>query len=193
MPIFTIDHDGQEVRSQYKAFEKTQAFPPTKYAFFPRKMRNISAKIFRWWTHKTTIDLLSPQDVPIGMKTKHSIYIMVFQMVTSDSDAMPPFIFPYSLTLITEVYLNCLEEVMLRWIEKVAAGLCATQAGKVFEKVSVSTPLPTSGRLTTEIATPLIILWDVQLSKTNRILCESKDELKYNDTIYKFKQVDRKG
>ena len=31
------------------------------------------------------------------MKTKHPIHIMVFEVVTSDGDIMPPFIFPHGL------------------------------------------------------------------------------------------------
>ena len=41
---------------------------------------------------------LSPQDVPIVMKTKHLVLIMVFRVVTGDIDVMPPFIFPHGLT-----------------------------------------------------------------------------------------------
>ena len=48
------------------------------------------------------------------MKTKHPVYIMVFGVVTSDRDTMPPFIFPHGLTLNTEAaYIKYLEEVVL--------------------------------------------------------------------------------
>ena len=44
---------------------------------------------------------LSPQDVLIGMKTKHPAHIMVFQVVTNDGNIMSPFIFQYGLRLNT--------------------------------------------------------------------------------------------
>ena len=56
---------------------------------------------------------LSPQDVPIVMKSKHPVHIMVFGLVTSDGDIMPPFIFPHGLRFNTEAYIKCLEKVVL--------------------------------------------------------------------------------
>ena len=61
---------------------------------------------------------LSSQDVPIVMKTKHLVHVMVFGVVTSNGDVLPPFISPHSLRL----NIKCLEEVELSWIERVAAG-----------------------------------------------------------------------
>ena len=54
------------------------------------------------------------------MKTKHPV--MVFREVTSDSDVMSPFILLNGLTLNTETYIKCLTEVMLIYVERVAAG-----------------------------------------------------------------------
>ena len=56
------------------------------------------------------------------MKTKIPIYIIVFEVVTSDGDIMPLLIFPRGLRLNTEAYIKCLEEFVLTWIEKEAAG-----------------------------------------------------------------------
>ena len=44
-----------------------------------------------------------PQDLPIVMKTKHSVHIALFGVVTSDSDIIPPLIFPRGLRLKTEM------------------------------------------------------------------------------------------
>ena len=55
------------------------------------------------------------------MKTKHPVQIMVFGVITSNDDTVPPFIFPHDLTLNMKVYIKCQEEVVLFWIEKVAA------------------------------------------------------------------------
>ena len=49
-------------------------------------------------------------------ENKHSVH-MVFVVVTTDDDAMPPFIW-----LNTKAYIKCLEELVLPWIEKAAAG-----------------------------------------------------------------------
>ena len=55
------------------------------------------------------------------MKTKHPVYIMVFEVLTRDGDIMPPFIFPYGFRLNRESYIKYLEEVGLVMIERVAA------------------------------------------------------------------------
>ena len=65
---------------------------------------------------------LPPQDAKILMKTKHSMYIKVFRVVTNDSDIMAPFIFLYGLRLNMEACIKCLEEVVLPWIKRIAAG-----------------------------------------------------------------------
>ena len=51
---------------------------------------------------------LSQQGIPILMKAKHSVYITVFGVATSDGDIMPLLIFPPSLRISTEVYIKCL-------------------------------------------------------------------------------------
>ena len=38
---------------------------------------------------------------------------MVFGVVTSDGDVMPPFIFPHGLRLNMEANIKCLEELVL--------------------------------------------------------------------------------
>ena len=92
---------------------------------------------------------LSPQDVPIIMKTKHPVH-MVFEVVTSDGDVMPPFILPYCLTLNKEAFIKYLEEVGLNWMKRVAVDSTlnnrtlhqATQAGEPIvscEKISATT------------------------------------------------------
>ena len=46
---------------------------------------------------------------------------MVFEVVPTNGDVMPPFIFLLGLRINTEAYIKCLEEVELRWIKYVAA------------------------------------------------------------------------
>ena len=48
---------------------------------------------------------LYPQDVPIVIKPKCLVQIMALEVFASDGDAVPPFIFPPSFTLIEEVYI----------------------------------------------------------------------------------------
>ena len=62
------------------------------------------------------------QNVLIMRKTKYPVYIKVFGVVIYDSNVMLPFIFPHSLRFKTEANIKWLEEVVLPWIEKVAAG-----------------------------------------------------------------------
>ena len=56
----------------------------------------------------------------ISLKTKHPIYIMVFWLVTSKVDVMPPFFFQHSLRFNTKAYIKCLEEVVPPWIKRMA-------------------------------------------------------------------------
>ena len=71
---------------------------------------------------------LFPQDVLILIKIKHPVHIMVFEVITSDGDFISPFIFSHGLTLNTEVYIKCLKEIVLSWIEsscwKTLHGFC---------------------------------------------------------------------
>ena len=59
-----------------------------------------------------------PKDVPRVMKTKYPATIMVFGVVTSEGDVMPPHIFPQGLRVNTEAYLEVLEAVVLPWIRE---------------------------------------------------------------------------
>ena len=65
---------------------------------------------------------LYPPDIPIWMKTQHSVLIMMSGVVTSDGDVIPPYIFPRSLRLNAEAYTKCLEYVVPTWIERVVIG-----------------------------------------------------------------------
>ena len=56
------------------------------------------------------------------MKNKHPVYILVFGIVTSDGDIMPPFITP-GLTLNPEADIKFLVKRMPVCIERVAAGI----------------------------------------------------------------------
>ena len=62
------------------------------------QLRKFSARI-RWWTQNICWLPLSLQDLPIVIKLKYLAHIVCFGVVTSDSDVMPPFIFPHSLWL----------------------------------------------------------------------------------------------
>ena len=48
----------------------------------------------------------------ILIKTKHSVHIMVFKVVTSNAEVFPIFIFPLCLIINTESYIKCLFEVV---------------------------------------------------------------------------------
>ena len=87
------------------------------------QMRKFSAKI-RWWTHRTTIALLYLHRKYWywwKLNTQSTSWCMVWSL------AMTSFIFPNGNRFKTEVYIKCLEEVVLVWSERVAAGrLCLT-------------------------------------------------------------------
>ena len=65
-------------------------------------------QIFTWEK-----SVLYQQDEAIVMKTKYSVHIIVFGVVTSDGDIVAPFISPHDLRFNTEFNIKCLEELML--------------------------------------------------------------------------------
>ena len=64
---------------------------------------------------------LSPQYIPIAIKSKHQVPITVFGVITNDGYVMPPFIFLNGFRINTNTYVKCLLELMLSFILKVAA------------------------------------------------------------------------
>ena len=77
---------------------------------------------------KRNLSAIIIKDVPILMKSKHQISILLFGLVTSVGDVMPWFIFAHNFRLNTETDIKWLEEEVLVWIERVAVGqnLCLT-------------------------------------------------------------------
>ena len=59
-------------------------------------------------------------NVPRVMKTKFPNKVMVFGVISSDGDVMPPHIFETGLRVDTEIYLQVMETVVLPWIKQVA-------------------------------------------------------------------------
>ena len=64
----------------------------------------------------------SPKDVPRVMQTKFLATIMVFGVVSSEGDVMPPHFFAEGLRLDTNGYIRVLSEVVRPWIDQAAAG-----------------------------------------------------------------------
>ena len=62
------------------------------------------------------------EDRFILMKTKCTVHIGGIGVVTRDGSVRPSFIFQHDPRLNTGTYINFLEEVVLSWIERVAAG-----------------------------------------------------------------------
>ena len=60
--------------------------------------------------------------VPRVMKTKFPAMVMVFGVVSSDGDIMPPHIFEVGLKVNTKVYLDVLKSVVIPWCNQVAGG-----------------------------------------------------------------------
>ena len=54
------------------------------------------------------------------MKTKFPATVMVFGVVSSEGDVMPPHIFETGLRVNTDVYLEVMEHTVLPWIKTVA-------------------------------------------------------------------------
>ena len=62
------------------------------------------------------------RDVPRVMKTKFPATVMVFGVVSSEGNIMPPHIFEIGLKVNTKVYLDVLKSVVIPWCNQVAAG-----------------------------------------------------------------------
>ena len=123
----------------------------------------------------------------ISMKTKHPIHIVVCGVVTSNSGVMPLFIFPHGFRFNMEVYIKCLEEVVLPWIKRVAA-----EKFYIWQKDYV--PCNTSGKTQCWMSenfcdhiwlpnspdcSPLdYYVWSVIEQETYKTPCNTKDELK---------------
>ena len=114
-----------------QSFSTNSSIPSNQTSFGFSLMRKISVRI-RWWTHKNQLVCsLSSQDIPIVMKSKPLIHIMVFKVINSNGNLMPQFI-PYSPRLNTEVYIKYLDQKRGYW-ETISSNrtLChATQSGE---------------------------------------------------------------
>ena len=64
-------------------------------------------------------------NMPWVMKTKLPATVMVFGVVSSEANIMPPHIFEVGLKINTKVYLDVLKSVVIPWCYQVAAGLGA--------------------------------------------------------------------
>ena len=62
------------------------------------------------------------RDVPRVMKTKFPATVMVFDVVSSEGDILPPHIFEVGLKVNTKVYLDVLKSVVIPWCNQVAGG-----------------------------------------------------------------------
>jgi len=131
-----------------------------------------------------------PKDVPRIMQTKFPATVMVFGVVSSEGDVMPPHIFPQGLRVNTEVYLDVLEHVVLPWIKN-------TIGDRPFVWQQDSAPCHTSRRSQKWISehfcdfTPPDVwppnspdlnpmdfyVWGAVERDTNRTACKSRDDL----------------
>ena len=139
--------------------------------------RGSTTKISRFWGRS------ADRFIFILMKTKHPVLIVLFGVLISDGNFVPPFIFTHSLKLNTETSIKCPEEVMYpgsrRWLlESPKSGnktlYHAAQAGESsfgFQKISQTTLPQTYGRLNPQITIPLILVCRAQLIEKPTRLC----------------------
>lgn len=64
----------------------------------------------------------SPFNVPRVMKVKFPQHVMVFGIVSSEGDIMPPHFFDVGLRVDSDVYIDVMKKVALPWIRRVANG-----------------------------------------------------------------------
>ena len=104
-PILITGHKGQEERLHNKAFELTQASPPTFFQRSKKFCQTLMMNPMNYWL------ALSLQDIRILTKTKHSVYIMVFEVINASMFKLCL----NSSSHNTEASIKCLTEVMLFW------------------------------------------------------------------------------
>ena len=111
-----------ERKTMLNSLVRNSSISSKRSCFGFSQLRKISARI-SCWTHRITIDLLCPQKMYyLGWKPNTQSTSLCFGVVTSDGDVIPPFIFLHVLRLNMEAYIKCLEDLMLFWIERMAAG-----------------------------------------------------------------------
>ena len=75
------------------------------------------------------------------MKTKHPVLITMFTVITGDGDVTPPFIFLHSFSFNMEVYIKCLEKVLLISIERVADEDSTSDNGTLRQATQAKEPI----------------------------------------------------
>ena len=74
-------------------------------------------------THKMQIWIATNnRNVPRVMKTKFTVTVMVFGVVSSEGHIMPPHIFEVCWKVNTKVYLDGLKSVLIPWCNQVTGG-----------------------------------------------------------------------
>ena len=138
------------------------------------------------------VNVLIDSDSFCWKPNKTKVHIMLSEVVTSDGDVKPPFIFSHGLKLIRKAYIKSQEEIVLTWIEiwmledptSVKRDLYhATQAKETrvgCEKIFVTTSSLISGCVTPQTEMSLVMY--VQ-RKTSKIPCNTKNELKAKITV----------
>ena len=145
----------------------------------------------------------SPHLVPIVAQTKFPAAVMVFGIISSDGDVMPPHFYPKGLTLDSEGYVALMRDVVAPWIKKVA-----TERPYVFQQDSA--PCHTSRKTQKWLSENLedytspniwppnspncnpcdFYLWGAVERDTNRTACNTMAELKARITLC-FKKLPR--
>ena len=116
------------------------------------------------------------------INAKHPVHIIVFKVVTCDSDITPKIILPHGLTIKTEAYIKWCPRTR-NWLLKdltssnriLPPDTQRRELSLEFQKSSETTLTLTSGRLALEITVPLIIAVELETCKTP---CNIKERLK---------------
>ncbi|QQP41220.1 Uncharacterized protein FKW44_015518, partial [Caligus rogercresseyi] len=154
-------------------------------------------------SQNNTCCVRNPHEVPIVAQTKFPAAVMVFGIISSDGDVMPPHFFPKGLRLDSEGYVALMRDVVAPWIKKVAAG-----RPYVFQQDSA--PCHTSHKTQKWLSENLddntspniwppnspdcnpcdFYLWGAAERDTNRTACNTMAELKVRITLC-FKKLPR--
>ncbi|QQP36730.1 Uncharacterized protein FKW44_021914 [Caligus rogercresseyi] len=99
-----------------------------RYHFYKRRKGQILTEKAQENRFNKALKLLNkccirnPHEVPIVAQTKFPAAVIVFGIISSDGDVMPPHFFPKGLRLDSEEYVALMRDVVAPWIKKVAAG-----------------------------------------------------------------------
>lgn len=130
-----LGYKSYKLRARQLITESQQESRATKTAALLNELKHDSAKRLRFFSdeknftqeqkinkqnHRYLTD--DPDEVPVVVKIKFPINIMVLGVISSEGDIMPPYFFEKGLRVNSDEYIKVLRDVVVPWMNQVASG-----------------------------------------------------------------------